>query len=146
MVGLVLLLTLISTEPTIDLDRPFLPAFRCVQAVLAGQGEPIIRVDEERGVIMTRLRPVDAETLHRIAATNRAGAATRWTKGMYQLTITLSAGEQGGTRVRAAARILGYGESDLHLMRPSPWWPLSSTGNLEADILAAVMASCQANP
>lgn len=140
------LLTLISAEPTIDLNRALVPAFRCVQAVLAGQGEPIIHVDEEQGTMMTRLRPVDAETLHRIAATNRTGAAIRWTKGMYQLTVTLSPGEQGGTRVRAAARILGYGESDLRLMRPSPWWPLSSTGDLEADILAAVMASCQASP
>ncbi|HWQ70405.1 MAG TPA: hypothetical protein VN494_10735 [Patescibacteria group bacterium] len=146
MVGLLLLLTLASTELTIDLDRPLPSAFRCVQGVLTGQGEPISRIDEEQGVIMTRLRPVNAETLHRIAATNRAGAAIRWTKGMYRLTIALSPSEHGGTRVRAAARILGYGESDLRLMRPSPWWPLPSTGELEAGILAAVMASCQANP
>lgn len=145
MIGLLLLVTLASTELTIDLDRPLPSAFRCIQAVVTAQGESIIRVDEEQGVIMTRLRPVDLEILHRIAVTDRAGAVIRWTKGIYQLTITLSPGEQGGTRVRAAARILGYDESDLRLMRPSPWWPLASTGHLEAGILATVIASCRAN-
>lgn len=145
MIGLLLLVTLASTELTIDLDRPLPSAFRCIQAVVTAQGESIIRVDEEQGVIMTRLRPVDLEILHRIAVTDRAGAVIRWTKGIYQLNITLSPGEQGGTRVRAAARILGYDESDLRLMRPSPWWPLASTGHLEAGILAAVIASCRAN-
>lgn len=146
MIGLLLLATLASTELTIDLDRPLLPTLRCVQTVLTGQGESIIRVDEEQGVIMTRLRPVDLKTLHRIAVTDRAGAAIRWTKGMYQLTIALSPGEQGGTRVRTAARILGCGETALPLMRPSPWWPLPSTGNLEAGILSAITASCRVNP
>jgi hypothetical protein len=146
MIGLLLLVTLASTGLTIDLDRPLLPAFRCVQAVVTAQGESIIRVDEEQGVIITRLRPVNLETLHRIAVTDRAGAAIRWTKGIYQLTIALSPGEQGGTRVRVASRILGYGESDLRLMWPSPWWPLASTGHLESGILAAVIASCRANP
>lgn len=65
MIGLLLLATLASTELTIDLDRPLLPTLRCVQTVLTGQGESIIRVDEEQGVIMTRLRPVDLKTLHR---------------------------------------------------------------------------------
>lgn len=146
MIGLLLLVTLASTELMIDLDRPLPSAFRCVQAVVTAQGESIIRADEEQGVMMTRLRLVDLETLHRIAVTDRAGAAIRWTKGVYQLTIALSPGEQGGTRVRAAARILGYGESDLRLMRPSPWWPLASTGHHEAGILAAIIASCRANP
>jgi len=146
MIGLLLLVTLASTELMIDLDRPLPSAFQCVQAVVTAQGESTIRVDEEQGMIMTRLRPVNLETLHRIAVTDRAGATIRWTKGIYQLTIALSTGEQGGTRVRAAARILGYGKSDLRLMRPSPWWPLASTGHLEADILAAVIASCRASP
>jgi hypothetical protein len=146
MAELLLFLTLTSTELTIEVNRPLLDALRCVQAVLTDQGESIIRVDEEHGVITTRLRPVNLETLHRIAVTDRAGAAIRWTKGIYQLTIALSPSEQGGTRVQATARILGYGESDLRLMRPSPWWPLASTGHLEAGILAAVIVSCQANP
>ncbi|MBZ0159574.1 hypothetical protein [Candidatus Methylomirabilis sp.] len=146
MVGVLVLLIFASSELTIDVDRPLLPALSCVQAVLTGQGESIISVDEEQGVITTGIRLVSPEALHRIAVTDRARTAIRWTRGFYQLTIALSPGEQGGTRVRATARILGYGESDLRLMRPSPWRPLASTGHLEAGILSAITASCRVNP
>lgn len=146
MVGLLILLIVASTELTVDVERPLLPALGCVQAVLTSQGESIIRVDEERGVIMTGFRRVSREALQRIAATKRGGATVRWTKGIYQLIITLSPVERGGTQVRAAARILGYGETSMPALRPSPWWPLPSTGNLEARTLAAVTTSCRADP
>jgi hypothetical protein len=146
MAGLLILLIVASTELTVDVERPLLPALGCVQAVLTSQGESIIRVDEERGVIMTRFRLVSREALQRIAATNRGGVTVRWTKGIYQFIITLSPVERGGTQVRVAARILGYSETSTPVLRPSPWRPLPSTGNLEARILAAVTASCRADP
>ncbi len=146
MLELVLLATLASTELTIQVDRPLPATLRCVEAVLIDQGESIIRIDEAQGLMLSGMRLISLETLHQIAATNRMKATIRWTKGIYQLSIALSHNEQGGTLVRTTARILGYGESDLRSMRPSPWWPLPSTGHLEAGILAAVTASCQTHP
>lgn len=64
MVGFLLLATLASTGLTIDVDRPLLPTLRCAQAVITGQGESIIRIDEEQGLIMTGLRHVGPEILH----------------------------------------------------------------------------------
>ncbi|MBZ0169513.1 MAG: hypothetical protein K8F29_08755 [Kofleriaceae bacterium] len=75
MVGFLLLATLASTGLTIDVDRPLLPTLRCAQAVITGQGESIIRIDEEQGLIMAGLRRVGPEILYRIAVTDRAGAA-----------------------------------------------------------------------
>lgn len=147
MAGLLSLLIFASTELTINVDRPLLPVLSCVQAVLTGQGESIISADEEQGMITTGFRLVSPEALQRIATIETAGAGIHWAKGIYQFIITPSPVERGGTQVRVTARILGYGEtSSRSILRPSPWWPLPSTGNLEAGILAAVTPSCRVNP
>lgn len=146
MVELLPFLLLVPSTMAIVVEEPLPPALDCVQAVLTDRGEPIFRVDEEQGVVITGFRMVGPEGLRRIATTDRGGGRIRWTKGIYQLTLILSRVEGGGTRVQARARILGAGETSLSLMRPSAWWPLPSTGSLEGDVLAALTASCRAPP
>lgn len=146
MAGLLVLFILISSPQEVIVAGPLQPVLSCVQAVLIAQGEKLWRVDQENSTIITAFRLVNPSALRQIAIIHRAAAEIRWLKGRYQLTITLSQAERDGTRVRAVARILGYGESALPLMRPSPWIPLPSTGTLEGDALAAIIAACPPTP
>jgi len=146
MAGLLVLFILVTSPQEIIVAGPLHPALSCVQAVLTARGEKIWRVDKENSTIITAFRLVNPSALRQIAIIHRAAAGIRWLKGRYQLTITLSQAEREGTRIQAMARILGYGESALPLMRPSPWIPLPSTGTLEGDALTAITAACPPTP
>lgn len=146
LIGLLSLLLLLSGTMGIASTEPPSSVLDCVETFLISRGESIFRIDKEKGIITTGFHWVGPEELRRIAVLDRGKGQIRWTKGIYQLTISLSPAEGGKTQIQVNARIFGAGETSLPLMRPSLWWPLPSTGSLEGDILAALVIHCQVKP
>ena len=115
----------------------------CTKVALEEEGERVFRWDEEETRLTTALRSIEPEELRRIAVTKTCGDRIRWVEGRAQLMISLSPGKEESTRIEIKARILAKGETSLPLMRPSDWWPVSSSGRLEGDIVVALEAHCQ---
>ena len=118
------------------------PLLQCAHTVLTSHGESIFQVDTDHSVIITGFRFISPPELQRIANTTLGGQHIRWTRGMYQLTLTLPPDAGDTPHIQVSARILGAGHTSLPLLRPSHWWPLPSNGTLEGDLLAALTA-CQ---
>jgi len=73
---------------------------------------------------------------------NGGDARIHWVRGRADLILSFSPAADERTRIDLRARILGWGETSLPLLRPSNWWTLPSSGALEGDVLAALKAHC----
>ena len=124
--------------------------FRCDASKVR---ECILRMSKERGItttntegqgdtIVTGFRFVTEDELKWIADLPGQTQA-HWTKGMYNLRLTIEPGTEQSTTVTLVMRILGCGESSLPLLRPSPYQPLQSKGILEQELFSDILRCCQ---
>lgn len=114
----------------------------CVLEILRERGESVPGPEGQKDVIKTGFRSVTGEELKRIAQLPMQGKA-RWTKGRYSIQLSASAGPGDSTVLALSVRIIGHGETELPLLRPSPWWSLRSSGVLEQEVLSAILQCCK---
>lgn len=114
----------------------------CAMQVLKERGEYIFKQEMETGITITGSRFIMSEELRRIAFLPQQDAI-QWTKGNYNLRLLISSSSEKTTTITIVVRILGYGETSLPLLRPSPWWTLPSKGVVEHEIFTAILHCCQ---
>jgi hypothetical protein len=86
---------------------------------------------------------VEPKELRRVAVTEIASGNIHWAEARVDATLGFQSRGKGQTEIHLFVNILGRGNTSLPTMRPSDWWPLMSTGRVEADLLAGLQASCE---
>lgn len=137
-----------SSERQQEITRTFPYAYsivkKCILQMLQERGIPINEKteDEHKTIITTLFQSLTEETLKHIAIIPMQ-ACTEWKKGMHTLRITVSPDTKKSTIITISLRILGYCETSLPMLRPSPWLPLTSNGTLEEEIFTAILHCCE---
>lgn len=132
-----------AQEFCIELDRPPSALEECARKILQETGWKLPETSQEKGGLLA-MRHLDSEELRRVAQTEVLGGKIHWDDGIANAEIRLIPLSESITQARIRTRILAKGSTSLPVMRPSNWWPLSSTGALEGDILAALETRCGA--
>ena len=114
---------------------------QCATQAVEGQGWIVLPSKKGKNQLRT-FRNVGVDELRRIADTKRGDARIYWVRGRADLILSFSPAADERTRIDLRARILGWGETSLPLLRPSNLWTLPSSGALEGDVLAALKAHC----
>ncbi len=117
---------------------------KCILQMLQERGIPINKKTEDvhKAIIATLFQSLTEEKLRHIAIIP-VQARTEWKEGMYTLSITVSPDTKKSTIITISLLILGYCETSLPTLRPSPFQRLTSNGMLEEDIFTAILHCCQ---
>lgn len=114
----------------------------CILTMIKERGITTTHAEGQEDTVVTGFRFVTEDELKRIADPSTQTQA-HWTKGMYNLRLTIEPGLEQSTTVTLVMRILGCGESSLPLLRPSPYQPLRSKGILEKELFSDILRCCQ---
>ncbi len=114
----------------------------CIIRIIKERDITITNTEGQEDTIVAGFRFVTEDELKRIADLP-AQTQTHWTKGMYNLRLTMELGPGQSTTVTLVMRILGCGESSLPLLRPSPYQPLQSNGIMEQELFSDILRCCQ---
>ena len=134
-----------SQEFCLELNQAPPAVEECVRRILPEAGWTLAASSQEKSGLHAGRR-VEPDELRRVAQTEIGGGKIHWEEGMVNAEIRLVPLSEGVTQVRIRTRIVARGTTTLRLMRPSPWWPLASTGALEEDVLAALETHCRVKP
>jgi hypothetical protein len=86
----------------------------------------------------TFTRKLEREELLRYAQNDANTARVNWTSGVAFVQVKTAELEEGFVRVQIAARFQGYGQSLDRFAPQKEFWPLSSNGSLERQLISAL--------
>lgn len=120
---------------TMHVTAAWTVVWQALEAVVGERGDAVAVADPEQGVLTTAPAPLP---LARLKETVRVAPESDWEAGQYWLEMRLEQLEAAAVRVEVGAQIECRGRSPYRPEDAVDWWPCSSTGAIEEEVLRAL--------